>query len=113
MYNTAVKKSGLTRPGSLNTQILRQGEKEGRLVFGAITAVIFLAAILSVWSSSKVVSLGYEISVESRRLQKLKETNVKLKSEVAMLTSPGRLEPIAKEFLYLAPPESSQIVIIK
>ena len=113
MYNAAVKKEGLLRPRVLNTQSVSHGEKDGRPTLWILTVAIFLAAMLSVWSSSKVVSLGYEISVESHRLQKVKEINAKLKSELAMLKSPGRLEPIAKEFLYLAPPGNRQIVIIK
>lgn len=113
MYNTAIKKEGLLRPRALNSQTVSHGEKGSRSALGILTLVIFLAAILSVWSSSKVVSLGYEISIESHRLQKVKEINTKLKSELAMLKSPGRLEPIAKEFLHMAPPGNRQIVIIK
>jgi cell division protein FtsL len=113
LYNAAIKKEGFLRPGALNSQTVSHREKDGRSALGLLTVAIFLAAILSVWSSSKVVSLGYEISIESHRLQKVKEINAKLKSELAMLKSPGRLEPIAKELLHMAPPDNRQIVIIK
>ncbi len=113
MHQIAVKREGLLKSGVLNSQASSRGEKGGRLILSVLTTAIFLAAILSVWSSSKVVSLGYEISVESRHLQKTKYKNTKLRSELAMMKSPRRLEAIAKKRLHLAPPDNRQIVIIK
>ncbi len=77
-----------------------------------VVAILF-SSILCVWSRAKVTSLGYEISRESRRLTELKEVNEKLRAEQAMLTAPGRLEPIARERLKLKPPRNDQIIFLK
>ncbi len=101
----------MPRPAVLSSQTVRSDEN--RLAVWLLVAVIFLVAILCVWSRAKVVSVGYEISRENRRLIEAKETNEKLRSELAMLKAPGRLEPIARSRFKLLPPRNHQIVLLK
>ena len=111
MYQTAIKRGGLQRPTALGSQTVRNDEN--RLALWLLVAVIFLVAILCVWSRAKVVSVGYEISRENRHLIEAKKTNEKLRSELAMLKAPGRLEPIARSRFNLQPPRNHQIVLLK
>ncbi len=74
---------------------------------------LLFSSILCVWSRAKATSLGYEISRETRHITELKELNENLRGEVAMLGSPGRLEPIARDQFGLHPPSNRQIVLIK
>ena len=111
MYHVAVKRESVVRTGLFAKGAA--GRSEGRFAMVAVAAALFLTAIVSVWSSAKVVSLGYEISMESRRLNEVREMNGKLRSEMAMLKSPGRIEPLAKDLFHLLPPSNHQIVLIK
>lgn len=111
MYHVAVKNENLTRQRAAERHVASRSER--RYMLWIFVLLFFLFAILSVWSRARVVSLGYEISRESRHLQEVMDLNEKLKAEVAMLKSPGRLEPIAKEKFGLLPPRNHQIVFLK
>lgn len=111
MHQAAIKRRGLQRPAALRSQTVQSDEN--RLVIWLFVAVVFMVAILCVWSRAKVVSVGYEISRENRRFIEAKETNEKLRSELAMLKAPGRLEPIARSRFKLLPPKNHQIVLLK
>ena len=109
--HTAIKRGALPRPAVLDGQTV--SKDEGRPVRWLLIAMIFLVALLCVWSRAKVVSVGYEISQENRRLTEARKLNEKLRAELAMLRAPGRLEPIAKSRLKLLPPKNDQIVLMK
>lgn len=111
MYHVAVKNGSPARQRAAVSRIAHRSER--RYVLWIFVLLFFVFAILSVWSRARVVSLGYEISRESRRLQEVIDLNEKLKAEVAMLKSPGRLEPVAKEKFGLLPPRNHQIVFLK
>jgi len=78
-----------------------------------VSAAILSSSILCVWSRAKVTAIGYEISRETRRLKNQTEINEQLRSELAALKAPGRLEPIAREELGLRPPENRQIIFMQ
>lgn len=111
MYHVAVKNENLARQKTAVRQVASRSER--RHMLWLFVLLFFVFAILSVWSRARVVSLGYEISKESRHLQEVKDLNEKLKAELAMLKSPGRLEPIAQEKFGLLPPKNHQIVFLK
>jgi len=111
LYHVAVKNENLAGQRAATNRISTGAEK--RHMLWILVLLFFVFAILSVWSRAKVVSLGYEISRESRHLQEVSDLNEKLKAEVAMLKSPGRLEPIAKKKFGLLPPRNHQIVFLK
>ncbi len=111
MYHVAAKNGDFRRARVLDSQEVRT--RESRLAVWVFAAIVLFAAIVCVWSRAKVITLGYEISRESRHLADLKEVNENLRAEVAMLRAPGRLEPIARQRLNLAPPKSHQIVLLK
>ncbi len=69
-------------------------------------------ALLHVWLRLQVVHMGYELSTTSKLQNQLEQENRELKVELATLTSPDRLEAMARKRLGLAPPEKGQIVIL-
>ncbi len=70
-------------------------------------------ALFYVWSRVQVVQLGYEISALQRTNDELSKQVSMLEVEIANLKSPARLENIAKTKLFMQPPASDQIVLIK
>ena len=111
MYNVAIKREQVVRPSAVSSRTA--GRTDRKYLICSFAAIIFLIAILCVWSRARVVGLGYEISTESRHLQDARVINEKLRAEVAMLKAPGRIEPIAKEKLKLFPPKSDQIILMR
>jgi len=111
LYHVAVKNENLVRQRASVRHVANHSGKKYMLFIFVL--LFFVFAILSVWSRARVVSLGYEISKESRYLQEVMDLNEKLKAEVAMLKSPGRLEPIAQKKFDLLPPRNHQIVFLK
>ena len=69
-------------------------------------------ALLHVWLRLQVVHLGYVLSTTSKLQSQLEQENRQLKVELATLTSPDRLEPMARGRLGMVEPERGQMVIL-
>ena len=69
-------------------------------------------ALLHVWLRLQVVHLGYILSTTSKLRSQLEQENRELKVELATLTSPDRLEAIARSRLGMVEPERGQAVIL-
>ncbi|MDY6854336.1 MAG: cell division protein FtsL [Thermodesulfobacteriota bacterium] len=78
-----------------------------------ITVVVILCSLFCVWSHIQVINLGYEISQANTKSKELLQLNKKLKLEIATLTSPNRVEGIAKSKLRLISPKPDQLFIMK
>ncbi len=91
------------------------GEREW---VGNFLATIFLVACLvslalaHVWLRLQVVQLGYVLSTTSKLHGRLEQENRELKLELATLTSPDRLEELARSRLGLREPELGLVVIL-
>jgi cell division protein FtsL len=70
-------------------------------------------ALLHVWVRLQVVHLGYVLSTASKVRGHLEQANRELKLELATLTSPERLQRVAKQRLRLVEPEKDQVVILR
>ena len=85
---------------------------------GNFLATIFLVACLvsralaHVWLRLQVIHLGYVLSTTSKLQGQLEQVNRELKLELATLTSPDRLEELARSRLGLREPEQGQVVIL-
>ncbi len=84
---------------------------------GNFLATIFLVALLSlalahVWSRNEVIQLGYVLSTTSKLQGQLEQENRELKLELATLTSPDRLQELARSRLGLREPEQGQVVLL-
>ena len=69
-------------------------------------------ALFHVWVRLQVVRLGYVLSTTSKLQEQLEQENRELKVELATLTSPERLEEMARVRLGLREPEKNQVVIL-
>lgn len=78
------------------------------LVFLALVAIV----LVHVWLRLQVVHMGYVLSTTSKLQNRLEQENRELKVELATLTSPDRLEAMARKRLGLAPPEKGQVIIL-
>jgi cell division protein FtsL len=69
-------------------------------------------ALFHVWVRLQVVRMGYVLSTTSKLQDQLEQENRELKVELATLTSPERLEEMARVRLGLREPEKNQVVIL-
>ncbi len=101
--------------GLLKKQRVERGEqKRYRLLFLTLSLGLCLVglALLYVWLRLQVVHLGYVLSTLSKLQNQLEQENRELKVELATLTSPQRLEEMARVRLGLREPEKGQVVIL-
>ena len=70
-------------------------------------------ALLYVWVRLQVIHMGYVLSTASKLNSHLEQENRELKLELATLTSPERLQHMAKNRLGLVEPEKDQVVILR
>lgn len=69
-------------------------------------------ALLHVWVRLQVIHMGYVLSTASKVHSHLEQQNRELKLELATLTSPERLQQMAKNRLRLVEPEKDQVVVL-
>lgn len=77
------------------------------VITGAVLVVI--AAVL-VWIRLQVVGVGYQLSTGRQVEQQLEQEQRELALEIATLSSPRRLEEVARERLGMGPPAPGQII---
>jgi cell division protein FtsL len=68
--------------------------------------------LIHVWLRLQVVKTGYVLSSASKLQSHLEQENRELKIELATMTSPDRLESLARRRLGLVQPEKGQIIIL-
>src|SRR3954462_8819697 len=70
-------------------------------------------ALLHVWLRLQVVHMGYALATATKLQRQLEQENRELKVELATLTSPQRLEAMARSRLGMAEPQRGQVVILR
>ena len=99
------------RPGRL-PRTERKGSAR-QLVWPALLALILVGVVLAhVWLRLQVVKTGYVLSTASKLQSRLEQENRELQIELATLTSPDRLEALARRRLGLGAPEKGQVIIL-
>jgi cell division protein FtsL len=88
-------------------------QRRRRLLHHSV-ALLCLAsvALLYVWLRLQVVNLGYALSATTKLQQRLEQEQRELKLELATLTSPERVEAMARQRLGLRPPEKGQVIVL-
>lgn len=81
------------------------------LLCGCLIVTIGLVWV-HVWLRLQVVHMGYVLSTTSKLHGRLEQENRELKIEVATLTSPERLEALARRRLGLKQPEKGQVIVL-
>ena len=93
----------------------RAGRKRRRRHVVALTLLAFClvgVALLHVWLRLQVVHMGYVLSTTSKLQNQLEQENRELKIELATLTSPDRLEAMARKRLGLVSPDKGQVIVL-
>lgn len=94
-------------------RMVRSTASRWRLFLGIFLGLVLIAAVLvHVWLRLQVVRMGYVLSTTSKLQTRLEQENRELKVELATLTSPDRLEALARQRLGLAAPEKGQIIVL-
>lgn len=79
----------------------------------ALLSVGLIALVLiHVWLRLQVVHTGYVLATTSKLQSRLEQENRQLKIELATLTSPERLESLARDRLGLRAPEKGQVIVL-
>jgi len=74
-----------------------------------VIGTLALMALGHVWTQLRTIEYGYGFARASRLHARLVEANRRLRTELAMLKSPGRLTALAQTDLGLAAPEPGQL----
>ena len=90
-----------------------KAERRRRVLHHSL-AILCLAsvALLYVWLRLQVLNQGYALSTTTKLQQRLEQEQRELKLELATLTSPERLEAMARQRLGLRPPERGQVIVL-
>jgi cell division protein FtsL len=109
--NLNSRRAGSAKPA----QIHRVGKRKARRhLFGicALGLFLFFLGLVHVWLRLQVVHMGYVLSTTTKLQGRLEQENRELKVEVATLTSPERLEAMARKRLGLMSPDRGQVIIL-
>jgi cell division protein FtsL len=96
-------------------RIDRAGRKRRRrhiIAFAFLALCLVAVALLHVWLRLQVVHMGYVLSTTSKLQNQLEQENRELKVELATLTSPDRLEAMARKRLGLVSPDKGQVIVL-
>ena len=113
-WSAAVRAPKRDPHGSVAGVRARPAPGERRLARAiALGAVIVVGiALLLVWVRLQVVHTGSQLSAARHLVHRLEQEQRELELEIATLTSPRRLEALARERLGMGPPAPGQIVSV-
>jgi hypothetical protein len=77
--------------------------------FGTALACLFLLVFTYAWQHFKAIEYGYRIESSKRELSTLSEMNSALRTELASLRDPERIDVLARR-MGLVPPEPGQVM---
>jgi cell division protein FtsL len=77
-----------------------------------LTGGLIALVLIHVWLRLQVVHMGYVLSTTSKLHSRLEQENRELKIQLATLTSPERLESLARQRLGLRAPEKGQVIVL-
>ncbi len=99
------------KPKRPNRTPKRKGSQH-LLAICALGFCLFILGLVHVWLRLQVVHMGYVLSTTTKLQGRLEQENRELKVELASLTSPDRLEAMARRRLGLMPPEKGQVIVL-
>ncbi len=103
--------------GALRTRIEQPSrrprkQKRAPLAFYVVGLCLVGLVWFHVWLRLQVVRMGYVLSSTTKLHRQIEHENRELKVELATLTSPDRLEVMARRRLGLVPPEKGQVIVL-
>ncbi len=90
----------------------RAGRRKNIFLIVALAVGLIGLVWLHVWLRLQVVQMGYVLSTTSKLQSRLEQENRELKIELATMTSPDRLESLARRRLGLRQPEKGQVIVL-
>jgi cell division protein FtsL len=90
----------------------RAGRRQRFFIAGLAALALICVVLIHVWLRLQVVQMGYALSTISKLQGRLEQENRELKVELATLTSPERLEALARSRLGLVTPDKGQIIVL-
>jgi cell division protein FtsL len=75
--------------------------------------LLTIVSIFHVWSRFRLVELNLQINEASRQMKDLEQEQKRLKLEAESLSTPARIETIAKRDLGMTVPLEQQVVVVK
>jgi cell division protein FtsL len=110
------QRSQITRLSALKKaradRAARMERRRRILHYSLVLCCLALVVLLHVWLRLQVVNQGYALSATTKLEQRLEQEQRELKVEFATLTSPKRLEAMARRRLGLRPPEKGQVIVL-
>ncbi|MFQ5669337.1 MAG: hypothetical protein ACE5HD_02315 [Acidobacteriota bacterium] len=109
-----MKRSPTARNRLRNSRIVRQPDRiQTRMLILALAGglVVLLPLLANIWGHLEAIRLGYRIEQVRRVRLGLQERNRLLRTEVASLSNPGRIEALARE-LGLAPRKPANTIVV-
>jgi cell division protein FtsL len=108
--------SKISRPGAPKKRAAagaRPRPRRQHYLFSSILAAALVSvALLYVWVRLQVVHMGYVLSTSAKLQNQLEQENRELRVELATLTSPDRLEAMARGRLGLTRPQRGQVIVL-
>ncbi len=83
------------------------------IVNGSLLLLLLLTIFLYAWVHYQVVEQGYLLVDVRQRQQAAQEENKRLKTEIATLKQPKRLERLGRNKFGLQYPRAGQIIVLK
>jgi cell division protein FtsL len=77
-----------------------------------LSLCLVAVVLLHVWLRLQVVRMGYALSTTSKLESQLEQERRELTVELATLSSPDRLEAMARKRLGLVTPEKGQVIVL-
>jgi cell division protein FtsL len=102
-------------PGVKRERSPRREHKVNRrqsVCVGLLALLLLGVVLVHVWLRLQVVKTGYVLATATKLQTRLEQENRELQIELATLTSPDRLESLARRRLGLVPPEKGQVIIL-
>ena len=101
-----------TRTEARTRRIDRSERRHHHWAVLSLSLCLVGVVLLHVWLRLQVVRMGYALSTTSKLESQLEQERRELTVELATLTSPDRLEAMARKRLGLVAPEKGQVVVL-
>jgi cell division protein FtsL len=103
----------LATPKKARVDRAARAERRRRVLHHSIALFCLAAvALLYVWLRLQVLNQGYALSATTKLQQRLEQEQRELQLEHATLSSPERVEAMARRRLGLRPPEKGQVIVL-
>jgi cell division protein FtsL len=90
----------------------RAGRRQNIILIVGLAIGLIGLVWLHVWLRLQVVQMGYVLSTTSKFQSRLEQENRELRIELATITSPDRLESLARRRLGLEQPQKGQVIVL-